>query len=617
MSDSTQKTPHSDIAIYFRLLKFVKPFWFWFLISIIGYAMFAYSQPLFAKMVEYFLKALQNNAETLTSIPLIGNLTSSELILFVPLALLCIAIFAGIGSFCGSYYLVKVSMSVVNDLRKDLFARLLILPCQYFDDRNSGHLLSKITYNSSQVTGAATDAIKVIVREGLTVLFLLGYLVYTQWKLTLVFVVLGPVIALIVSYVGRRFRKMSHKIQDSMGDVTHVTSETITNYRLVRGFGGEAYENKRFIAACFRNFKQSLKMSKLSAMSTPTLRFLIMLALAVMMYVALYMKSSGAIGTSPAELVAFLTAAGMLPKPIRQLSEVYGDVQKGIAAAESIFELLDQSPEEDLGTHITERAKGDLEVRHLSFSYDNTEKPALTDINFTAKAGETVALVGRSGSGKTTLISLVSRYYNHKLGEILLDGRPIETYTLANLRKQIALVTQQVSLFSDTIKNNISYGRPTEKVDDSDVYLAAKVAYVMDFVDNLPDGFDTLVGENGVKLSGGQRQRVAIARAIFKDAPVLILDEATSALDTESERHIQEAIDEAMKNRTTLVIAHRLSTIESADKILVMDDGCIVESGSHRELLAKNGMYAKLHKMQFNDVVSPVKKEQDSDQGAV
>jgi len=601
MHEPVKSTKQSDIAVYFRLLAYVKPYWHWFLLSIIGYGMFAYSQPMYAKMVEYFLQALQDNPSNYTAVPLLGQLSQSNLILFVPIALLLLAIFAGIGSFLGSYYLIKVSMNVVNSLRKDLFSRLLVLPCQYFDDRNSGHILSKVTYNSSQVTGAATDAIKVIVREGLTVVFLFGYLVYTQWKLTLVFVVLGPLIACIVSYVGKKFRKMSHKIQDSMGDVTHVTSETITNYRVVRGFGGESYENKRFITACLRNLRQSLKMNKLSAISTPTLRFLIMVALAVMMYIALYMKSHGAIGTSPAELVAFLTAAGMLPKPIRQLSEVYGEIQKGIAAAESIFELFDQAPEKDEGTYEVDRVKGHIEIKNLTFSYDSADRPALNDINVTIKPGETVALVGRSGSGKTTLASLIPRYYNYSKGSIFLDGIDINHYTLSNLRNHIAQVSQQVSLFSDSLRNNIAYGLPDEKVDDADIHLAAKAAYASEFIENLPEGFNTLVGENGIKLSGGQRQRVAIARAIFKDAPILILDEATSALDTESERHIQAALDEAMKNRTTLVIAHRLSTIEKADKILVMDQGSIIESGTHAELLAKGGAYNRLHQMQFDE----------------
>ena len=610
MSDSAKNERQSDVAIYLRLLTYVKPFWLWFLISIIGYAMFAYSQPLYAKMIEYFLQALQDNPSHLTVVPFLGSLTQAKLILFVPGALLSVSIFAGIGSFLGSYFLVKVSLNVVNSLRKDLFSRLISLPCSYFDDRNSGHLLSKITYNSSQVTGAATDAIKVVVREGLTVVFLFGYLIYTQWKLTLVFIVLGPIIAFVVSKVGKRFRKMSHKIQDSMGDVTHVTSETITNYRVVRGFGGEKYENERFVSACLRNLRQSLKMNKLSAISTPTLRLLIMIALAVMMYIALYMKSSGAIGTSPAELVAFLTAAGMLPKPIRQLSEVYGEIQKGIAAAESIFELLDEVPEKDDGTLMIDKAKGRLDVRNLSFSYNQSENPALDNVSFTINPGETVALVGRSGSGKTTLASLISRYYTYTGGEILLDGKDIQEYSLANLRKQISQVSQQVSLFSDTLKSNIAYGQAVDKVDDSDIHLAARAAYASEFIDTLPEGINTMVGENGVKLSGGQRQRVAIARAIFKDAPILILDEATSALDTESERYIQAALDEIMKNRTTLVIAHRLSTIENADKILVMDHGKIIESGSHAELLALKGAYMRLHTMQFSEGNSPKDEEQ-------
>ena len=605
MSNSSDAAHKGNLAIYLRLLTYVKPFWFWFLISIVGYAIFACSQPMYAKLVEYFLKALENNSTAVITIPVLGQIRHEKLIFFVPVTLLITGLFAGIGSFMGSYFLAKVAINVVNKLRQHLFSHLLKLNCKYFDNHNSGHLVAKITYNTNQVTSAATDALKVVIREGLTVLFLLGYLFYTQWKLTLIFIVFAPLIGVLVNLAGKKFRKMSQKIQNSIGDVTHVASEVITNYRVVRSFNGEDYEKKRFFSACYYNLRQLLKMGKLSAVSTPILRFLVMVALAILMYIALYMKTSGNITTSPGELIAFLTAAGMLPKPVRQLSEVYGEIQIGIVAAQSIFELVDQIPENDQGTFNIDRVKGHLEIRNLSFTYDQADKPALQNISFTVKPGETVALVGRSGSGKTTLMNLLTRYYEVNEGEILLDGKNINEYTLACLRKQIAQVEQRVNLFSTSLKNNIAYGVADDgnHTDHTDhlIQEAVAAACAAEFIERLPEGIDTPVGENGVKLSGGQRQRIAIARALFKNAPVLILDEATSALDTESERHIQKALEAVMNNRTTLVIAHRLSTIEKADKILVMKEGRIIESGTHQTLLAMNGTYTHLYNMQFNE----------------
>ena len=356
----------------------------------------------------------------------------------------------------------------------------------------------------------------------------------------------------------------------------------------------------RFLNASTDNTRKGLKMVKVSAIMTPTLQLIILCAMAALMYTVLFLQTSGATANTPGELVGFLTAAGLLPKPLRQLSEVIPNIQKGIVAAWSVFELVDEQPELDNGTLEIERAEGELEFRNLSFTYPNADSPALKNISFKAKPGEVIALVGRSGSGKTTLASLLPRFYNHTEGDILLDGRPVQDYKLHNLRKQIALVNQQVSLFNDTVSNNIAYG-DLRGTDEEDVRLAARAAHAMEFIENLPKGFSTLVGENGVLLSGGQRQRLAIARAILKDAPLLILDEATSALDTESERHIQAALDGIMKNRTTLVIAHRLSTIENADRILVMEKGQIIESGSHAELLEKDGAYARLYHMQFQE----------------
>jgi subfamily B ATP-binding cassette protein MsbA len=478
-----------------------------------------------------------------------------------------------------------------------LFNNLLVLPNRYFDTHNSGHLISRISFNVTMVTGAATDAIKVVVREGMTVIFLFASLLWMNWKLTLVMLAILPLIGLMVTSASRKFRKQSKKIQVAMGDVTHVASETIQGYRVVRSFGGESYEQTRFLSASNSNREKQLRMTKTGAVYTPMLQLVIYSAMAVLMFLVLLMRGDA----SPGDLVAYITLAGLLPKPIRQLSEVSATVQKGLAGAESIFEQLDEDQEVDHGTEERARVSGRLEVRDLSFQYPGAEKPVLNNISFVADPGQMVALVGRSGSGKSTLASLIPRFYHHEHGQILLDGLDVEQYRLRNLRQHIALVTQHVTLFNDTVTNNIAYGdlagAPFE-----DVRKASEAAYAAEFIEKLPEGYATLVGENGVLLSGGQRQRLAIARALLKNAPLLILDEATSALDTESERHIQGALDEVMKGRTTLVIAHRLSTIEKADLILVMDQGQIVERGTHSELLAMNGYYARLHARDFVEV---------------
>ena len=583
------------LQIYLRLLGYVKPYSGYFALSLLGYVLFALSQPAFARLLEYFVEALEGSFVTINRdigwlLP--PSITTAAAL--IPMVMLFIALFRGVGSFLGNYFLAKVSLNVVHDLRCLMFNQLTKLPNTYYDNNNSGHLIARITYNVGMVTTAATDAVKVVVREGLTVIFLFGYLILTNWKLTLVFIGVAPIIALVVSTASKRFRKLSSKIQNSMGDLTHVSSETINGYRVVRGFGGEEYETGRFFGASTTNTRQGLKMVKASAVHTPTLQFLVNLALAVLFFLVLWLKGDA----TTASLVSFVTAAALLPKPIRQLSEVNANIQKGIAAAESIFDMADEKPEPDNGSLVKDKIEGKLEFKNLTFSYQNAEKPALNNINFTVQPGETVALVGRSGSGKTTLANLVPRFYNHSQGEVLLDGSPIEEFTLKNLRSHIALVDQNVTLFNDTVARNIAYG-DLRDVAEEDIHLAAEAAHATEFIKNMSQGMDTLVGEDGVLLSGGQRQRLAIARAILKDAPILILDEATSALDTESERHIQAALDEVMKDRTTLVIAHRLSTIENADRIIVMDKGEIVESGSHSELLAKEGHYAKLHQMQF------------------
>ena len=584
----------SSLSLYLRLLAYVRPYVGWFAVSILGYVIFASSQPMLASVLKYFVDGLADpTAATLAGVPLLGRL---QMMHAVPLLIVLIAAWQGLGSFLGNYFLARVATGVVHDLRVALFDSLLTLPDRYFDMHNSGHLISRITFNVTMVTGAATDAIKVVIREGLTVIFLFAYLLWMNWKLTLVMAALLPVIAVLVTRASRKFRKQAKKIQLAMGDVTHVASEAIQGHRVVRSFGGEDYERSRFRDASSNNMARQLRMVRTSAVYTPVLQLLIYIAMGVLFFLVLWLRGDA----SPGELVAYITAAGLLPKPIRQLSEVSSTIQKGVAAAESIFEQLDEPAETDKGSIERERVSGRIEVRGLSFAYPGAERRVLDGLDFTIAPGRMVALVGRSGSGKSTLANLIPRFYHHQEGQILIDGVDVEDYVLRNLRRHVAVVIQQVTLFNDTVAGNIAYG-DLAGAPRADIERAAEAAFAREFIDRLPQGFDTLVGENGVLLSGGQRQRLAIARALLKDAPILILDEATSALDTESERHIQAALDTAMRGRTTLVIAHRLSTIERADTILVMEQGRIVERGTHADLLAANGHYARLHALQFRE----------------
>ncbi|HKM15328.1 MAG TPA: lipid A export permease/ATP-binding protein MsbA [Marinospirillum sp.] len=573
----------TGIKAYLRLLSYVRPYWPAFVLSVMGYALYAASSTAFAQVMKLLVDSIQDGM--------------GEQRLYFPLLVVGIFVLRGVGTFFGTYFMSYVARQLVHYLRLDLFKRFLVLPSRFYDQHSSGHLVSRLTFNVEQVTGAATNAVTVLVREGLFVIGLMSYLLWVNWQLALVFVAVSPIIGVVVSYASRRFRRISHRIQNSVGDVTHVASETLQGYRVVRSFGGTEFEYQRFLKASEYNRTQAMKMALTKAISTPVVQTIVAMALGLLVWLALSPDLMGEM--TPGEFIAFLTAASLMAKPLRQLTEINNTIQQGLAAALDVFTYLDAPEEEDTGTKTLVRAKGEICFKNVSFRYGEDLPLALTNINFTAQSGEMIALVGRSGGGKSTLANLIPRFYDATEGEIQLDGVALPALTLTNLREHIALVTQQVTLFNATLAANIAYG--IKDPDPKAVEAAAKAAYVLDFAEKLPLGLNTLVGDNGVLLSGGQRQRIAIARAIMKDAPILILDEATSALDTESERYIQQALEEVMKNRTTFVIAHRLSTVEKADRILVIDKGQIVEEGDHQTLLAKNGAYAQLHQLQFQD----------------
>ena len=517
-----------------------------------------------------------------------------RIILWLPVGLVALFALRGIGDYIQTWFMGSVSRRVVSELRQEVFDRILTLPLAFFDRSSAATLLSKLTYNTEQIGQASTDSIVIFVSTSLLIVFLVGQLFYYNWKLALVSFGMGPLVGWLVTQINRRFRRYGRRIQDSMGDVTRVAKEAFESPRLIKVYNAQGHLSRQFHAVNEHNRHSYMRLILTKGLSSPLIQVLTALGAAPVLAYAI--GSAVHKGMTTGDLLGFLAALGMIPTPLKQLISVSGPMQQGIAAAESLFEVLDTAPEPPGGGYAVPRVRGDVELDRVSFGYPSSRQAALREVSLRVSAGEQIAIVGRSGSGKSTLVSLLPRFYDVSSGAVRIDGRDVREFDLTSLRNQIAVVSQEVVLFDDTIRNNIAFGRemPHESVE-----RAAAAARVLEFANELPQRLDTYVGDRGVLLSGGQRQRIAIARALLKDAPILILDEATSALDTEAERHIQAALAELVRNRTTFVIAHRLSTVEQADRIVVLDAGRVVETGTHAQLVAADGLYAQLHRLQF------------------
>lgn len=567
-------------ATLLRLLSYLKPYWWALLLTVLGFAINAGTEIWIAKLLQYITDAINQNDQSKQNM--------------FPLLIIGLFFIRGVGSFLGNYYSALVSRNLVYELRVQVFNKLLRLPSSFYLANPAGTISSKLIFDVEQVTAASTDSMKTLLRDGLTVVALVGFLLYSNWRLTLILFVVLPPILVLIRVASKRYLKLSKGIQETMGDVSHITNEVIGGYQVVKNYGGQAYEAKRFDKTSKKNLRQGMKVVVTNSINTPAVQLLMAVAMSVVVWLAL--RPAVIDNISAGEFISYIAAAGLLSKPVRSLTDINQKLQKGIAAGESIFALLDEPEEKDTGV-LSPALSGEIRLDNIGLVYPDSTV-ALSDFTLDVRAGETVALVGRSGAGKSSLVNLLTRTLSTTSGHITLDGMPIEDITLESLRSQIAMVNQQVVLFNTTVFNNIAYGGLANRT-QAEVEKAAKDAFAHDFIMKMPNGYQSEIGAEGLQLSGGQRQRLSIARALLKDAPILILDEATSALDNESEYYIQQALDNVMKDRTTLVIAHRLTTIESADRIAVLDGGQIVELGTHNELIQRQGHYAQMYARDF------------------